>query len=121
MANFMDLRSTAEIYGAAMTLWLRYRNNIGMPWLEYRYEDLVAAPAPTLQRIFAFIGLEWRPDLLETRRDRRDRYVATPSRDAVQRRISASAVGRWRAYAEPLGPILPILAPWLERFGYETN
>lgn len=121
MANFMDLRATAEIYDATMTLWLRYRNNIAMPWLEYRYEDLVAAPEPTLRRIFAFIGLEWQPDLVASRRDRRDRYVATPSRDAVQRPISASAVGRWRAYAEPLGPILPILEPWLERFGYEIK
>ncbi len=121
MANFMDLRSTAEIYDATMTLWLRYRNNIGMPWLEYRYEDLVTAPEPTLRRIIAFIGVEWQSDLLESRHTRRDRYVVTPSRDAVQRPISTSAVGRWRAYADPLGPILPVLAPWLERFGYEMN
>ena len=120
MANFLDLRATAETYVATMTLWLRYRNDMKLPWLEYRYEDLVAAPEPTLRRIFDFIGQDWRPELLEARRADRDRYVATPSRDAVSQPISARAVGRWRAYAEPLQSVLPILAPWIDYFAYEN-
>ena len=27
--------------------------------------------------------------------------------------------GRWRRYREQLAPILPILAPWVERFGFQ--
>jgi len=33
--------------------------------------------------------------------------------------LYARSVGRWRAYAEDLAPILPVLQPWVRQFGYE--
>jgi len=32
--------------------------------------------------------------------------------------VSAAAVGRWTNYREQFEPVLPVLRPWLERFGY---
>ncbi|MGX7824788.1 sulfotransferase family protein [Actinokineospora sp. 24-640] len=34
-------------------------------YLEFRYEDLVSAPEPTLRRVVEFLGLPWRPEVLD--------------------------------------------------------
>ncbi len=50
----------------------------------------------------------------------RKRFIATPSYAEVTRPVNAAAVGRWQAYREHFEPVLPILRPWIERFGYEV-
>jgi hypothetical protein len=32
--------------------------------------------------------------------------------------LYSRSIGRWRRYEEELKPVLPMLAPWAERFGY---
>jgi len=51
----------------------------------------------------------------------RSRPIRTPSARQVTRGLNTSGVGRWRPYAEQLAPILPVLQPWVEAFGYETG
>jgi hypothetical protein len=38
----------------------------------------------------------------------------------VSEPIYKRAVERWRNYSEELGPVLPILKPWIEALGYEA-
>ncbi len=118
MANFQDLETTAETYRLVMDLWLDQREHLGNPWLEYRYEDLVADPKATARRIFDFIGADWRDEVITDRLRAGARYVSTPSRDAVSGEITSRAVARWRKFEKHLRPILPTLAPYVERFGY---
>ena len=46
-------------------------------------------------------------------------YIRTPSYAQVTEGIYVRAKGRWEKYREQMKPVLPILAPWVERFGYE--
>ena len=39
----------------------------------------------------------------------------------VQRPLYSEGVGQWRNYSEQLAPILPILKPWVEKFGYPAE
>ncbi|HEX5184806.1 MAG TPA: hypothetical protein VFW19_16840 [Allosphingosinicella sp.] len=46
------------------------------------------------------------------------RGVFTPSAPQLARGLNAEGIGRWRDYAEPLAPALPVLAPWVALYGY---
>ena len=46
-------------------------------------------------------------------------HVRTASYSQVQEPIYKRAAGRWERYRAQLAPVLPILAPWAERMGYE--
>ncbi len=115
MANFQDLRTTAETYALTFDLWYYFRANLSNPWIEYTYEDLVADPIKVGRDIFEFVGIEWQDDYLEDRLNPGARYVATPSRDAVTGKINKRAVARWRNYENQLSPILDILKPYLDQ------
>ena len=47
-----------------------------------------------------------------------DRGIATPSGAQLARGLSAEGMGAWRRYADQLSPVLPLLQPWVERYGY---
>jgi hypothetical protein len=51
---------------------------------------------------------------------RRKQFIATPSYAQVVQPVNSAAVGRWQAYREHFEPVLPILQPWIERFGYDA-
>jgi hypothetical protein len=39
----------------------------------------------------------------------------------VREGLNVRGLGRWRAYARQLGPVMATLAPWVERFGYPAE
>ena len=120
VASFLDIADTARAYAAVDALWRHYQNSLTLPWMEYRYEDLVADPAAVAARVFAFLDLDWAPERLERRGQHMPgQFIATPSRDAVAQPITSAAVARWRRYERELAPALPILAPIVERLGYD--
>ena len=120
MINFLRWDTTVAYYDAVM--------GTGMPVLESgvlafhrnRYEQLVEAPRETLAPLLAFLGLPWDDGVLDYRRTARERYTSTPSAEQVVRPLYQSSVGRFRHYEEWLKPGIEILAPWVERFGYES-
>ena len=120
MASFYTLEGAARLYAAVMDLWLHYREVLDLRYLEYRYEDLVAAPEETARAVIAFMGEAWSDEVLDYRRAAAERYVATPSRQAVAEPLTDRAIGRWRAYREHLAPVLPVLEPYVRAFGYEV-
>ena len=118
MVNFLDLGKTAETYRAVMGLWLHYREVISLPWLEIRYEDLVEDFEGRLRELTEFIGLPWHADVLSFRERPGQPAATTPSYRQVTRDIYKTSVGRWRRYQDGLGPVLPLLTPLVEAFGY---
>jgi len=86
--------------------------------LEVRYERLVDDFASELGRIAGFLGLEVTPAMLDVAATAGRRVVRTPSAPQVRAGLNRQGLGRWRAYADELAPVAPILAPWLVRFGY---
>ena len=118
MVNFQSIEGAAALYARAMELWLHYRGHMTMAWTEYRYEDLVADMTGTARRVLAFLGLEWNDDVLAYREAARSRTISTPSYRDVGEGLYGRAVGRWRRYEDRLAPVVPILAPYVEAFGY---
>ncbi|RMF84793.1 MAG: sulfotransferase, partial [Nitrospirae bacterium] len=117
--NFLDLERTARLYAAVMELWFHYREALGNPYLELRYEELVADPEGRARELLAFLGLPWDEAVL--RFHELGREVRTPSYAAVASPIYREAVGRWRHYREQLAPVAGILQPFVEAFGYESE
>ena len=115
---FTDLVETAGCYDACMRLADTYRARLPLELMEVRHEDLLADFAGGLARICGFLGIELQPAMLDVARTAQRRVVRTPSAAQVRQGLNTAGLGRWRAYAGPLGPVLPVLAPWAERFGY---
>lgn len=118
MITFSDLGKTATLYDAVMGLWLEAREATRLPWLEYRYEDLVADYQRVLGDILSFIDEPWADDVTAYRERSVGRDISTPSYENVTEPLYAKSIGRWRKYEEFLRPHLAVLRPYVEAFGY---
>lgn len=72
-----------------------------------RYEELVSDPNKESRRLVEHCGLDWSPDLLDFSGS--DRAVRTASATQVREGLNTKGIGRWRAYADRLGPMLDAL------------
>ena len=86
-----------------------------------RYEDLVSNVDAELARIGEFLGVADTAAMHGFSEHARARgFIGTPSYAQVVQPISRDAVGRWHRYRDQFEPVLPILAPALEHWGYDT-
>lgn len=115
------LEGAARCYDAAMRLAEVCRAKLAIEWLDLRMEDLIADFEGQTRRLCEFAGLSWTPDLARFAEVSRQRTIRTPSAVQVRSGLSASSIGRWRAYRTELEPVLPILRPWVERYGYPAD
>jgi hypothetical protein len=119
MACFLTIEDSADLYDAAMSLFSASRDALPVALHSLIYEELVADPEGALQPLIAFLGLGWRPELLDHRSTAKARgAIITPSYDQVVQPLSKAPSGRWRRYEEQLAPVLPVLLPWAQRLGY---
>ena len=49
----------------------------------------------------------------------RTRGISTPSAAQVARGLNREGQGTWRDYRDQLATVVPLLEPWVRRFGYE--
>lgn len=119
MACFLEIGRAASFYDAAMSVWTRSRENLGLNCHTVVYEELIADPEAALRPAIAFLGLEWRQELLDHRATALTRgRISTPSYSQVTQPLTLAAAGRWKRYEKQLAPVLPVLLPWAERLGY---
>lgn len=71
------------------------------------YETLAEHPRATVKSVLDFLELPWHPSCLEFHRT--DRIVRTASAVQVREPIHTAGIGRWRAYADEL---LPMIKQW---------
>lgn len=109
----VDLQSAAR-HLALMSEVIEAWQHAGIPFVPLQYEDLAENPGDTLARAFAAIGLAPPAGAAASPRP----VAATPSRDQVRAPISTAAIGRWRHYADPLAPVMPIVERVMARGGY---
>jgi tetratricopeptide (TPR) repeat protein len=89
--------------------------------LEWRYETVVADPGAAVARLGDFLEVTDASPMMDFAGNaRRKQFIATPSYAQVIQPVNSVAVGRWQAYREHFEPVLPILQPWIERFGYDA-
>ncbi len=120
MVNFLDLKKTGILYAEVMGLWLRYREDPSLLYIEYRYEDLVDDLENTVRRVLEFIGADWHDDISNYRAAAKQRVIRTPSYREVTVPVHKKAIRRWKGYENELAPIIPLLEPFIEAFGYES-
>ena len=116
--HFTDMAELARFYAAVMDLAEVYRARLGMDWRVHRHEDLVEDFDGETRGVCAFLGLPWSEAMRDFAETARRRDVRTPSVDQVRRGLYREGMGQWRAYADGMASALPLLAPWVERFGY---
>ena len=116
--EFLTLEGTAKFYDATMKLAQLYRDRLPLALIDVRNEDLVADFEGQTRELCEFIGLPFEDTMRDFANSAGKRHIATPSALQVSRGISPEGIGHWRNYRDQLDPVLPLLVPWVERFGY---
>jgi tetratricopeptide (TPR) repeat protein len=119
MANFYTLDDAARLYARVMSLWRHYVELLPVNYHRIRYEDVVNDLEGEARRLLAFLNIEWDPGVLDYNQVARSRErIRTPSYEQVTEKIYTRARYRWQRYEEQLAPVMPVLAPFIEYFGY---
>ncbi len=119
--TFETIESTAQMYDRVFSHWYQNAEQLKLPVLEWKYEDLVADTEGRARALFEFLELPWHEELLAfTERAKNKGAIKTPSYTQVVEQVNARSVGRWQAYEKYFTPAaMKYLEPWLERFGYQ--
>lgn len=107
-----NLEVTGRHYQAYHRIMQHWKSLNILPMLDVQYETLVADPEPVVREMLAFIGVEWEDGVLDFHRSKR--MVATASYDQVRQPLYTRSSGRWRHYAQYLGPLRKGLGPLAE-------
>ena len=118
MYQMLTLKGAAEYYDAVLTLATLYHDRLPLDVHEVRYERLVESFEAEARAAAAFIGIDWIEGMADFADTARARAVNTPSSQQVARGLYQEGAGQWRAYADKLAPVMPILGPWVDRLGY---
>lgn len=122
MANFLDLGDAAELYDISFSHWEKARDLFDLPVGTVVYERLVEDSTRELNPLFDWLGLAWPGDQFDHRDTARARgTVSTASYAQVTEPLYKRAAGRWHRYVDHLGGAIPVLQPWVERFGYSVE
>lgn len=121
MYELLTIEGAAAYYDAVMTLSELYRDLLPLRQHIVRYEDLIEDFEGTTRAACDFVGLEWDPGLFDFAAKAKTRGIATPSAAQVARGLNREGQGTWRRYREQMAPVLPLLQPWVERFGYAAD
>ena len=118
--TFETIESTAQMYDRVFSHWYQNAEQLKLPVLEWKYEDLVADTEGRARALFEFLELPWHEELLAfTERAKNKGAIKTPSYTQVVEQVNARSVGRWQAYEKYFtSEAMRYLEPWLERFGY---
>jgi tetratricopeptide (TPR) repeat protein len=113
------LQSAALHYSRVMDLVALYQERFEMNYLPVRYEDLVADHEGKTKEILDFLGLEWEDACAQF--DKNKRTVRTPSYEQVSEKIYTRSLERYKPFLKHLEPIIPILEPYIEKYGYSID
>jgi tetratricopeptide (TPR) repeat protein len=119
MANFLSLDQSAKFYAAVMELWSLRQQKLELDVHVLKYEDLVQDFAVACKSLIGFLGMDWDENLRNYQRTALERSrINTPSYNQVTQPLYMQAVSRWTNYRTQMEPVLPLLRPWIEEFGY---
>ena len=114
-----DLATLAAAYDRAFGFWYSQWPILRPASYELRYERLTADFGDEVAKLAEFLQLPPHEAMLAPEERARSKgFVSTPSYAQILEPVNTRAVGRWQHYAHRFEPVLPTLAPWLDRFGY---
>ena len=118
MYQLLTIEGAAAYYAAVMRLSEGYRELLQLPQHEVRYESLVDDFEGTTRAVCEFVGLNWTEEMTDFAAKAKTRGISTPSAAQVARGLNREGQGAWRRYRDEIAPVLPVLEPWVKRFGY---
>jgi hypothetical protein len=101
-----------------MELMQIYSEKLALNLFPARHESLVVDFDGEAGRLCDFLGLEFRDEMRGFASRAKSQNIDTPSSAQVARGLSDAGMAQWRRYAAQLEPVLPVLAPFVARFGY---
>lgn len=120
MRSFTDIEEAARTYDVVFDAWQRAERLLPLHVHRVRYERMVADLETEMRGLLAFLGIAWDDKVLDNRASAARRgHIRTASYAQVTEPIYRRSSGRWTRYRAQMAPVLPILAPWAERMGYE--
>ncbi len=120
MVHFLDILEAARLYNTVFEAWTRAEALLPLNVHRIRYERMVENLEGEMRSLLDFLGIPWNPAVLDNRASALGRgHIQTASYSQVTEPIYRRSAGRWQRYREQLAPILPILAPWADRLGYD--
>jgi tetratricopeptide (TPR) repeat protein len=120
---FMTLCSSLErlskSYVNSMQNWIHHQALLRPNVLRLQYEETVADFPHQVERIAAFLGIEDHDHLARFSEHAAAKgYISTPSYAQVIEPVNTRARGRWQMYRRYFEPVLPILQPVADHWGY---
>ena len=115
--EFTTLEGAARHYDALMTLMQTCFTKMSLNTFELRYETLVWDFDGVTKSLCSFLDIPWTQELRKFHEKLHLREVTTASATQVRRGLYDGS-NQWRRFEEQMAPILPILRPWVEKFGY---
>ena len=119
--EFLTLEGTARCYNSVMRLAELCRKQLAIDLCQSRHEDVVNDFDVHIREICRFIGVEWADEMRDFKGAARLQSIRSLSAAQVRRGLYREGIGQWQRYAKELAPILPVLEPWIEAFGYEPR
>ncbi len=119
--DLLTLDGAAAAFDAVMNFALSVQPMIAQPYLLNRYEDWVSDPHTAIDTLCTHLGLPVDTALHELYTKSIENDIRTPSAARIVRPLYREDVGQWRRYRAQLEPVLPILGPWIEKFGYSAE
>ncbi|HUJ03974.1 MAG TPA: sulfotransferase [Rhizomicrobium sp.] len=121
MYEMTTLEGVARYYDGVMTLSDVFRGKLALPVFDLRYESVVADFEGELRKVCEFLGVEWDEKMRDFTARAARRPINTPSAAQISRGLYSQGVAHWRKYEKHLAPVLPMLDPWVKRFGYPES
>lgn len=119
--ELLDLERSARFYGGVMRLAEVLRPKQALAEHRLVYERLVGDFEGEARAVCAFLGAEWRDELMDFAGRGQRGGVASASAAQIARGLFKDGTGQWRRYRNELATVMPILTPWVERFGYPAD
>lgn len=117
--EYTTLEGAARHYDAMMRLTELALAKLPLDTAIVPYHAIVQDFDETTRDICAFAQLEWSDTARQFVRTAQRRGVSTASAAQVRRGLY-DGTRQWEPYAQWLEPVMPILEPWLVKFGYTS-
>jgi tetratricopeptide (TPR) repeat protein len=121
MFEFLDLQRAARFYDAVMALASECERVLDQSMHVLRYESLLADFDGEMGRTCAFLGLPFNDRIRDFAALAKTRAIRTPSGAQVSRGLYSNSKAQWERYEAQIAQVMPILAPWVEKFGYQDS
>lgn len=119
--ELLTLEGTARLYDAEMRLTDIFRAKLPLTTLDIPYETLVRDFRSCMVALYHYIGLNPEEAAWDPASSANWRAIATPSPARIARGLNVERVGAWKRYSNQIAPLVPLLQPWIDRFGAMTD